>query len=130
MTKLIELAVLAQTISSQLSHGKAPPPGSLGIPPAALRALYAFLHSIILWPYPYGLVEAKNYASRSFKLLTRSHRQLLRDPNATKLPSLESARPRDLVFLITGRLVQDITGTQPGVVKSYWLMLDSMVRPC
>lgn len=127
MTKLVELAVLAKTISAQLSNGKAPAPGALSIPPAALRVLYSFLYSVLLWPYPRGLTEAQRYTTKAFTLLTRTHRQLLRDMDATKLSDLESVRPKDLISIISNIVLADITGTQPDIVTSYWQSLNSMV---
>lgn len=123
---LAEVATLANTIKAQLSKSNAPPPESLAMPPDALRAWHQLLLCLLFWsPRDMGL--SQGYASRSLKLLQKPHQDLMKNPKAKKLEKIEAVLPNGLLAIIINNIISDFTGTQPGLVDSYWEYFDQLV---
>jgi hypothetical protein len=123
---LAQVAVFANTIKAQLSGGNAPPPEALSMPPDALRVWHQLLLCLLFWsPRDMGL--SQSYASKSLELLQKAHQDLMKNPKAKKLEKVEAVLPNGLLAVIISHIISDFTGTQPGLVDSYWEYFDQLV---
>lgn len=126
MNAILQVALLADTIKAQPSGGNAPPPESLSMPPDALRVWRQLLLCFLFWSSR-NMALSSNHAKKALGLLQKAHMELMKNPKAQKLDKVEAVLPNGLLAIIFNRIISDYTGTQPGLVDSYWEYFDNLV---